>query len=506
MAVSWVGIGTASNGTTSVTPDFPAGIADGDLLITAVGCRGTGAVPTAPTGWTLAAPTPSAASGSEAADSGTIQGRYYTRVYVTGDTAPSYTRVSADGMTSICFAVRRAGGSGYSIADASGADTTVNTTHSVTAGADPGAVTEDFLLTLTHVNGDSIATATTSDSLTWPGMTPGTMTLRASTSTTQGNDARMYVRTYAPASTTGTSSGAPSTTWTWGAGSTANHPVATTIFVRVREVGPVTLTRTVPASAALRATLTRTVPSSAALRATLSRTVPASAALAITRTRTVPASALIAATYYLTTAAGDRITTAGGDYIVGYRLSSIPMLRTVPSTVAVKQTVNRTVPASAALQSTLTRTVPASAALRSTLTRSVSSSAALQSTVTRTVPQSAALRATMTRTVSADAFIQTIGTETRTVPASVALRATLARTVDASVVLQVSFLRSVPATAAVQATVARTVPASVAVIGIIGTYHLILPPRTTQLRLRRRTTKLGLPPRTTQLRLPRRIT
>jgi hypothetical protein len=233
MALSYVATGTVASGTTTVAPGFPTGWAADDLLITLIGSRGTGAVPTAPAGWTALADAPSTTSGSEAADSGTIQGSVFYRVAVAGDTAPTYSRVSADGMIGHCVGVRRSAGTGYAVASSNGVDSTVNTTHLVTAAADPGATANDFILAMTNVNGDAIAAAITSISWTWTGITVGSVSTRATSAATGGNDSRDVILTAAP--TGGPSSAAPSVTWTWGTGSTANHPVSTTIFVRVRE-------------------------------------------------------------------------------------------------------------------------------------------------------------------------------------------------------------------------------------------------------------------------------
>jgi len=164
-----------------------------------------------------------------------------------------------------------------------------------------------------------------------------------------------------------------------------------------------TVSRTVPATAALQSTLSRTITSTAALQSTNARTIPSSAALSQAGiARTIPATAAIAITRSRTIPSTIALTNSGTRTIPASAALQGTVNRTIPSTVALQSTGNaRTIPASAALLQTKSRTVPANVSLANTVSRTITSKAALQSTVARTIPASASLTTTHSRTIPA---------------------------------------------------------------------------------------------------------
>ena len=221
-----------------------------------------------------------------------------------------------------------------------------------------------------------------------------------------------------------------------------------------------TLTRSVPASAALTLSVEREVPASAALQATRTRSVPASAALTLNLEREVPASAALQATHARSVAASAALQSALSREVPASAAFSAVETRSVPASAAISGGATRNIPASAALQATESRSVPASAALRSTLTRSVAASVALSSQQAVAVPASAAFSGVETRTVPASVAVSAV--EERSVAASAALQTTLARSVPASAALTLALTRSAPTSVALQATETRSVPTSAA--------------------------------------------
>ncbi|HEY5990550.1 MAG TPA: hypothetical protein VIV12_29785 [Streptosporangiaceae bacterium] len=167
------------------------------------------------------------------ADSGTAHMILYTRVFVAGDTIPSFTPPDTNGGRAEVATFRRSAGSGWDMAFATGTDSTIDTSHSAAATSDPGGATNDVLVAWACTNGNDIGTAHTAVAGSWTGCTLGTISEADKGSTTAGNDSLTVIK-YVPI-TAGTSTGNPSITWTWSGTATANHPAAAAVYARLRE-------------------------------------------------------------------------------------------------------------------------------------------------------------------------------------------------------------------------------------------------------------------------------
>ncbi len=233
MAISFVAAGTTSNSTTTVSPGLPAGLADGDLMQYTLEWRSTATAPAAPSGWTLKKEA-QVTHGVEGAGSGTAAVCVYERVFATGDTAPSISVSGRNGGRACIVGWHRTAGTGWQTAYDSGTDSTPNTTHSAPSATDLGGQSGDVLTCFTGTNGVTIV-ARTGIAASWAGCTLGTVNTRTppTGNTTSGNDLNTTWEDVAVSS--GTSSGAPSVTWTWSGTPTTDFPVTAAIYTRLRE-------------------------------------------------------------------------------------------------------------------------------------------------------------------------------------------------------------------------------------------------------------------------------
>lgn len=233
MAVSFGTIGTATGGTSSTAPSYPASIAAGDLI--AVFCawgNSTDAQPATPSGFLAPANNDNVGgSGAFGVDSGNRHAKWWYRV--------------ADGTESGTVTVNNGAGSGGTDVIAAvvarftktldvwelpvcvgGGDTSSGTAYSVAAGSDPGGLSGDHVIVVSSTVPD---TATYSSvTLTWSGtFGDNTITSRQTNAFTNGADVR--INSYSR-DVTGTSGGTP----TFAATLSASGAGAATI-VRLRD-------------------------------------------------------------------------------------------------------------------------------------------------------------------------------------------------------------------------------------------------------------------------------
>lgn len=231
MTISFRSAGTVLAGTGAAAPVAPAGVVATDLLVLPVWRRATGAAATL-TGWTLLTPTNglTVTVGAEAADSGTITLDLY--IAPGGTAMPTLPAVTGGRMAWV-HAWQRSAGVGWLVDYAGGTDPTVDTTHTAAAASALAGAPGTFLLAFTGVNGDAIASTRTGLAWTWTGATLAANTARNGTSSTTGNDLRVFIDDTNV--TAGTPNAAPSLTWTWGTGATANTPASVTGYLTLAE-------------------------------------------------------------------------------------------------------------------------------------------------------------------------------------------------------------------------------------------------------------------------------
>lgn len=232
-SVTWGAIGTGSNGTTSVTPSYPPGISKSTSKIFAVvtGRSNTaGTAPTMPAGWTKILDF-EGGTGAWASDTGTRRVTFFQKDVVTGDESGTVT-VSLAGtinntLRASIFRVEVPAGYDVEIATSTGADTTNNTSYSVTGDQSIDWAANDLLLIAVAQNND--AATQSAQSITASGVTFGTHSNQAGVAVTNGNDHR-HILDSVPVSS-GSGSSAP--TYSYTASAAVSGPTG---FLRLRAV------------------------------------------------------------------------------------------------------------------------------------------------------------------------------------------------------------------------------------------------------------------------------
>lgn len=232
-SVTFGAIGTGANGSTTVAPSYPAGIAAGHYLTCHVSSGATNSeTPTTPSGWTLLA-TGASTDGTFGIDTGPRRMTVFGKI-ADGTESGTLTVSITNGDTCRGTIARWVkSGSGSWVVDAQGAnDSGAHTAISMTFGAIDWH-TGDATLVAT---GQRVDNATqSSQSLTASGITFGARTNQAATAVTTGNDHRHTVDTFA-AITAG--SGSQAATWSYTASAAAS---AGGVIVRLREyTAPIT--------------------------------------------------------------------------------------------------------------------------------------------------------------------------------------------------------------------------------------------------------------------------
>lgn len=236
-SVTWGAAGTSANGTTSCTPAYPTGISasTSKLYCVVTGRSNTAStVPTMPAGWTRIGGL-EGGTGTWGVDTGTRRVDVFAKDTVTGSETGTET-VSLSGSTANTMRatiLRVEVPSGHSISAelATGADTSNDTSYSATSSASLDFLANDLLLTATAQNIDSGTASSRAVSST--NVTFGTLTNRADTAVTSGNDHRHIINTVPVSSVSGTPDN--TVTYSYTISASGSGPTA---FLRLRSVAP----------------------------------------------------------------------------------------------------------------------------------------------------------------------------------------------------------------------------------------------------------------------------
>jgi hypothetical protein len=230
MALQFRAAGTISTSTTSVAPTKPAGTLATDRMHLVLLWRSSAAAPAAPSGWVLEDESVTTV-GAEAADTGSVGIAIYS---ADGSAAaPTISTSGRNGSAGWIETYYSDAGLPIVTASTDGHDSTINAAMAAIAAADPGGAVGDFLCMATGVNGDAAANTRTGLALTWPGCTVSAVRSRSTTSSTTGNDLRIYIDDVEV--TAGSSTNKPELDWTWGTGVATSHPATATVYLRLRE-------------------------------------------------------------------------------------------------------------------------------------------------------------------------------------------------------------------------------------------------------------------------------
>lgn len=221
---------TSANGTTSVNPDYPSGVAAGDILFLHISGKYPPNLPTTPSGWTLLGSV-SSATGITGADNGDVFTSVYYKIATTTHSG-AIGAVTVTGGNSVCALVSRF--RPYSTLDQLSFATKTATTeaeatsHSWAPGSDPGFKANDLVLVFVGLNTD-LGFAFTGWSCTGTGCSFSDFVTQGGTlSTANGDDCGG--RRHESVVQSGTSSGNPTIVAT-----TATSATCAVVIVRVRE-------------------------------------------------------------------------------------------------------------------------------------------------------------------------------------------------------------------------------------------------------------------------------
>ena len=227
------GVGT---GTTTVTPNLPAGWAAHDLLTMVVGTKDTAPTINTPTGWFLASNgLASGGGGVTGLDTGPTQLAVFCRVAVAGDTDPTVSITSGNSTWAIIYAWSTTA-DGWDVAAANGTFTGATSPWTVTCNVDPGIDFNDNVLVAHCIPTDIDAGSKWSgEGLSATGVTFTNGVELCEPSTSQGNDLgglNMRARVSG-----GPSSDVPTVTAT--VGGTLTNVRGTSVILRIRAVDPI---------------------------------------------------------------------------------------------------------------------------------------------------------------------------------------------------------------------------------------------------------------------------
>ncbi len=241
MAIAHVSNGTAGVGTTGIAAlAYPASTTAGNLLTMYIASKYPPNGPTKPTGWELPADNQGTGGvGAAGADSGEMYSTVYYRISdgTEGGGTIALTATSGNSITARMAQYSKAGGTVWDLACTYGGDVTAGTDISVTGVGVLDITTNDLVQVSFATNTD--LNVHTLETLTVPGCTFGVFSERNDSSTGQGDDCGLVMCTYP--CTGGPASGVP----VWAATSSAttgNNPAGAAVFLRMREVTPVTTT------------------------------------------------------------------------------------------------------------------------------------------------------------------------------------------------------------------------------------------------------------------------
>lgn len=205
---TWGAAGTAGSGTTSCTPAYPTGIssATSKLFCMVTGRSNTAdTVPTMPAGWTRIGGL-EGGTGTWGVDLGTRRVDFFQKDTVTGSESGTVTvslaGTTANTLRATIFRVGVASGYGIDVEFVSGADASNDTSYSAAATTNATFDSNRLVLIGTAQNVDTGTASSRAISAT--GVTFGTLTNRADTAVTNGNDHRHILNSVPVSSGSGT--------------------------------------------------------------------------------------------------------------------------------------------------------------------------------------------------------------------------------------------------------------------------------------------------------------
>ncbi len=234
--VTFGSIGTASAGSTSVTPVAPATVNAGDLLVLCVVNKYPPNGPSTPTdafGGAWAAVTNGQASGGNDPD-GVDDGHVFSTLYVktatgTEDSGNVSVTITSGNVTSSNILRYTNTTGAWLTAGTNGEDATTDTSWSVTGAQDPGVQAGDIIVTCSGLATDVALMTETTEVLTQTGIIYGLGNERFDASSGVGDDVGIKISGFYAIS--GTSSDVPTFVATLTSGSSAGS----TAFVRIRQ-------------------------------------------------------------------------------------------------------------------------------------------------------------------------------------------------------------------------------------------------------------------------------
>jgi MSHA biogenesis protein MshQ len=230
-------LGGSIAGSTSLAVPVPASIAAGDLLVMCISNKYPANGPATPAGWTLPSNgQASGGSGSAGADTGTVYATVFVKIADGTETTTTVTLTGANSSGAKMVRYTKTL-STWDYVTVNGADNAGAGNWSVTAGADPGVASGDFIVTCSAINTDLYTYNTQAMSQT--GITFGAAVERNEIGTTLGDDSHLVISEHPV--TAGTSSAAPVYTMT-ASGSATDNPAGATVILRLRETSGSTCT------------------------------------------------------------------------------------------------------------------------------------------------------------------------------------------------------------------------------------------------------------------------
>lgn len=234
MTIRNASFGTASVGTTQITPAFPATVTADQMFVIGIVNKYPPNVPTNPSGWTLVGQE-SAGSGPSGDDTGEVVSSAYVKTAV-GDESGTITINITSGNSALgrVFSFSKESENSWaSPISVEGTLTSAGTAVVVRADTAMNLRLGDFVVVVASFNSDAYSFS--GQSISMSGLTFDAATERNDTGTTQGQDIRLIVTSHRVAS--GDTTGKPYWSGT-ASGSSANAPAGALIFIRLREVGP----------------------------------------------------------------------------------------------------------------------------------------------------------------------------------------------------------------------------------------------------------------------------
>lgn len=205
---TWGAVGTAGSGTTSCTPAYPTGItaATSKLFCAVTGRSNTAnTVPTMPAGWTRIGGLEDG-TGTWAVDTGPRRVDFFQKDVTdgteTGTVTVSLSGTTANTLRASIFRIEVPSGYLVDVALGTGADTSNDTSYSAASSTSLELDANRLLVLATAQNLDT-GTAT-SRAVSASGITLGTLTNRADTAVTNGNDHRHIINSVPVSSGSGT--------------------------------------------------------------------------------------------------------------------------------------------------------------------------------------------------------------------------------------------------------------------------------------------------------------